>query len=1137
MLDLKARFSKERGSIRINNVALNTQPYLLKEIYLEASWRDIIFVTRDSVEGQKILNGFQFLIGKEVLFFPEWDIAPYENISPSQGLLHQRMKTLFKLIETPQQKIIVTTTKALLQRIPSKKLLLSKIFNLKLGNVIARDILIKSLIQLGYSRASCVIAPGEFSIRGGIVDIASEEIGFGYRIDFFGDRIDGIKVFDVSSQIASEKMQEVNIFPPSELIIADDTISNFEKYLLKTIGANYKENQSLSSLHDHIRPIGIENFLPAFYTDLGDIFEFLEEPLVILDNFIKTEVKKFLEKSEAIYKTKSDQTLLPPEKIWLSKQNLEDKFQKLFLVEFSPFKEMSPYVSSEIALVPSFHQKKNSFEVLKNFIDEQIKLSRQVIISCLSEGSSLRIIKMLSDQGQDAIKLNNWPDKNAGAKPYVIISPIEHGAICDNYCVVTEEDLFGEKIRTGKPKKKLSALSSEQVFQIGDIVVHKEYGIGRFDGLVLVKLSNSQHDCLKVIYAKDDKLFVPAENMDVLVRYGSASENIILDSLERATWQLKKAKAKNKIREIATYLLETAAARNLDQADKIHFPEAEYEAFCSSFPYVETEDQEAAISATLEDLSSGKPMDRLICGDTGVGKTEVAIRATFAVTKSQLQGEERNLVALICPTTLLCRQHYKVFKERFKNFNLNIAQLSRLVSPGEKEKVIEEINSGKLDVVIGTHALLTDKIDYKNLSLLIIDEEHRFGVSHKENLKKLKKNIHVLTLSATPIPRTLQMSLAGIRELNLISTPPVNRTATKISVGVFDTEVIKEALIREKTRGGQSFYICARISEIAEIEDALRNLLPDLKLVKAHAKLPVNELDKIMEEFYNGKIDVLLSTSIIESGLDIPTANTIIVHNSEKFGLAQLYQLKGRVGRSNIQSYAYFTVQKNKIFTKATLKKLQILQDLDELGAGFTVSSHDMDIRGFGNLLGEEQSGHIKEIGVELYQQMLQETLSELKRKDSKEVIKKSWTPQINIDMTVLIPESYIQEFSLRLSLYKMASSLTNESELVAFAAQLINRFGPIPTEVEALLDIIRLKQLCFETFVSKINLGDKGILIEFVKDKDPKITERLFEFVMKNKDRVKIKSNDSIVLMSNIKEPEKRISFAKKFLETACYN
>jgi transcription-repair coupling factor (superfamily II helicase) len=1138
MLDDK--FLEKTSQIKIADVGPNIQPYLLREILSKITGRDIIFIAKDRTEGQKIINTLQFLIGQEVLFLPEWDTAPYENISPAQGLLHQRMRALFQIINTPGQKIIVTTTRAALQRLPAKSILKSKNLALQLGGVISRDTLIKCLTELGYSRVSCVITPGEFAIRGGIVDISAGEVGYGYRIDFFGDRVESIKIFDTASQLTSESRTLINIFPPSELIISPDTISNFDNYLLSIVGAGYKENQMFASLQDQIKPVGIENFLPAFYSKLNDIFEYLKDPVIILDNFIKLEADKFLDKAQGIYANKADEykktkcELLAPDKIWLSKKDLKDTLETSCVIEFSPFKDTSGnYIKAEIEAIPAFHERSGSFELLKNFIDEQISLSRQVIVSCLSEGSRERIIKILNDHEIETIKGIGWPDKNITRQTYVIVSPIEYGAAYLNYAIITEEDLFGEKIKAVKTKKKISGGSLEQSFQIDDLVVHKEYGVGRFEGLVLVKLSNSQHDCLKILYSGNDRLFVPVENMDVIVRYGSSNENIALDSLERTSWQLKKAKAKNRIREIAVYLLEIAARRNLEQADKITFAEGAYDEFCSGFPYVETEDQEATIAAVLEDLASGKPMDRLICGDTGVGKTEVAIRAAFVVAQSQSQALEKKLVTLICPTTLLCRQHYKVFKARFKNLNVNIVQLSRLVSPAEKQKVIQEINSGKVNIVIGTHALLTDKIDYKNLALLIVDEEHHFGVSHKEKLKRLKENIHVLTLSATPIPRTLQMSLAGIRELNLISTPPISRIATKISVSSFDPVMIKEALVREKTRGGQSFYICPRISDLSHVEETLKALLPGFKLVKAHGKLPVSELDKIMEEFYEGKFDILLSTSIIESGLDVPKANTIIIHNSDRFGLAQLYQIKGRVGRSNLDSYAYFTVQDNKLLTQETLKKLQVLQNLDELGAGFAVSSYDMDIRGFGNLLGEEQSGHIKEIGVELYQQMLEETLAELKRKDSQTPIKESWTPQINIDLPILIPEAYIPEFNLRLSLYKRASSLTNETELTAFAAELIDRFGPIPIELESLLSVIRLKQLCLEAFVTKINLGDKGILIEFVENKDPKLAEKLFEFVMKNKDKVKIKTSNSIVLIAEIKEPIKRLQLAKKFLET----
>jgi transcription-repair coupling factor (superfamily II helicase) len=1133
MKELNKDFFKDNTERKINNVGINTQPYLLKELCANVSTQDVMFVVKNRVEGRKVLNTLQFLIDREVLFFPEWDSAPYENISPSQSLLHERMKTLFQLISSSGSKIIITTVRAALQLIPTRAMLASKVFSLKVGQSIKREELIKNLIELGYSRVSFVTTPGEFSIRGGIVDIASGEAGFGYRVDSFGDEVESIKVFDIASQVTSESKTSVNIFPPSELIISDETIASFENYLLSTIGARYKENQMLSSIHDQIKPVGVENFLPAFYSKLSSVFDYLKEPVIVLDNFAKIETKKFIDKVKTIYERKVDDKpeVLPPDEAWLSIKKFERVLESSTVIEFSPFKE-SGALSSDIDSVPAFHQRSSPFEMLKNFIDEQKKLSKCVIVSCLSEGSRERIVKMLSDHGVTAVKANSWPTERG---VHVLVSPIEYGAVCSEHAVVTEEDLFGEKIKTARPKKKISGgiISTEQGFQLGEVVVHKEYGIGRFDGLELVKLSNSQHDCLKIIYAGDDKLFVPVENMDVLVRYGSSSDSITLDSLERTRWQLKKAKAKKKIRAIAKYLLDIAAERNVEQAEKITAMTGAYDEFCSAFPYVETEDQEATINAVLEDLGSGKPMDRLVCGDTGVGKTEVAIRAAFVTTMSQAERSQKKLVTLICPTTLLCRQHYKVFKERFKNLNVNIVQLSRLVSDKEKKRVVAEINAGKVDIVIGTHALFADKIDYKNLALLIVDEEHHFGVSHKEKLKKLKKNIHVLTLSATPIPRTLQMSLAGIRELNLIATQPINRIATKISVAAFDTALVKEALIRERSRGGQSFYTCPRISDLSVVEESLRKILPKFKIVKAHGRMPVNELDKIMEKFYEGKFDVLLSTSIIESGLDVPKANTIIIHNSDRFGLAQLYQLKGRVGRSNVESYAYFTVKENKALTQATLKKLNVLQNLDELGAGFSISSYDMDIRGFGNLLGEEQSGHIKEIGVELYQQMLQETLSELKRKDSQEVEKKSWTPQINIDMSVLIPESYIKDFDLRLSLYKRASALATEAELVSFSSELVNRFGSLPSELEGLLSIIRLKQLCLATSVTKINLGDKGILVEFIEDKDSKLSEKLVEFVMKNKERVKVKNNNSFVLIAAIKEPEKRIQFTEKFLKS----
>src|SRR2546427_7725948 len=587
----------------------------------------------------------------------------------------------------------------------------------------------------------------------------------------------------------------------------------------------------------------------------------------------------------------------------------------------------------------------------------------------------------------------------------------------------------------------------------GDLVVHVEHGIGRFIGLQTLEVSGAPHDCLELHYAAETKLFLPVENIELLSRYGSDHANVELDRLGGSGWQARKAKLKNRIREIAGELIKIAAERMLHEAPKMPVQPHVYDEFCARFPYEETEDQLGAIQATLKDLETGRPMDRLICGDVGFGKTEVALRAAFAVA---LDGKQ---VAVVVPTTLLARQHTKTFAERFRGFPVHIAQASRLVSSSELARVKKKLVEGGLDIVIGTHALLGKTIKFRDLGLVIVDEEQHFGVAHKEKLKQLRAEIHVITLTATPIPRTLQLALSGVRDLSIIASPPVDRLAVRTFVSPFDPVIVREALLRERYRGGQAFYVCPRIEDLAGAQHLLDKHVPERKVAVAHGQVPSTVLEDIMSAFSDGKFDVLLSTTIIESGLDIPTANTLIVHRADRFGLSQLYQLRGRVGRSKLRAYSLFTLPAAGKITPQAEKRLKVLQSLDTLGAGFSLASHDMDIRGAGNLLGEEQSGHIHEVGFELYQSMLEEAVAALKGGDLGET-QDQWSPQISLGTSVLIPEAYVGDLHVRLGLYRRLSTLDKRPDIDAFAAELVDRFGELPQEVRHLLDVVEIKGL-----------------------------------------------------------------------------
>ncbi|MDQ3558238.1 MAG: transcription-repair coupling factor, partial [Pseudomonadota bacterium] len=695
-----------------------------------------------------------------------------------------------------------------------------------------------------------------------------------------------------------------------------------------------------------------------------------------------------------------------------------------------------------------------------------------------SEGARDRLGQVLVDHGLTALKpVESFGDLQAlpQGQTGLAVLPLESGFETPDFAVIGDQDVLGDRLvrAARKRKRAVDALTEAASLAANDLVVHVDHGIGRFAGLKTIEAAGAPHDCLELVYAGNDRLFLPVENIELLTRYGAEGSEADLDKLGGAGWQNRKARLKKRIRDMADALIKTAAARLMRKAPELPPPPGLYDEFAARFPYEETDDQIAAIDAALEDLAAGRPMDRLICGDVGFGKTEVALRAAFIAAMNGVQ------VAVVVPTTLLARQHFKTFVERFKGLPLNIGQASRLVGAAELARVKKGIADGTIDIVIGTHALLGKAIEFRDLALLIVDEEQHFGVKHKERLKEIRANVHVLTLSATPIPRTLQLALTGVRDLSMIATPPVDRLAVRTFIAPFDALTIREALLRERLRGGQSFYVVPRISDLATIKDFLDQNMPEAKVAVAHGQMPPSELDAIMNAFYDAQYDILLSTTIIESGLDIPRANTLIVHRADMFGLSQLYQLRGRIGRSKLRAYALFTVPPEKTLTSTAERRLKVLQSLDTLGAGFQLASHDLDIRGAGNLLGEEQSGHIKEVGFELYQQMLEEAVASLKA-GGDEASDGRWSPQITVGTPLMIPETYVPDLQLRMSLYRRLADLDDARDIDGFGAELIDRFGPLPDEVDHLLKVVFVKSLCRRANVEKVDAGPKGVVIAF---------------------------------------------------------
>jgi len=727
----------------------------------------------------------------------------------------------------------------------------------------------------------------------------------------------------------------------------------------------------------------------------------------------------------------------------------------------------------------------NLFDAVAAHVKDLQSKKTRIIFASYSKGARDRMKTMLADHGiENAVEIARWEDLDDAPKNQVglMVWRLEQGFETDGLAVIAEQDILGDRLvrQTRKSKKAENFLTEASGLATGDLVVHVEHGVGRYLGLKTVEALGAPHDCLSLEYAGETKLYLPVENIELLTRYG-ADDHTALDKLGGGAWQARKAKMKNRIRDMAERLIKVAAERMLRTADRMTPPDGAWDEFCARFPYQETEDQLAAIEDVIEDMASGNPMDRLVVGDVGFGKTEVALRAAFVAALAGFQ------VAIIAPTTLLARQHAKGFNERFKGLPVTVRQLSRFVSTKEASETRKGMADGTVDIVVGTHALLAKNIEFARLGLLVVDEEQRFGVAHKERLKSLKSDVHVLTMTATPIPRTLQLSMTGVRELSLIGTPPVDRLAVRTYVAPFDPVTIREALLREHYRGGQSFYVAPRIADLPEIEEFLREQLPELKFATAHGQMAPGALDEVMNKFYDGQFDILLATTIVESGLDIPTANTLVVHRADNFGLAQLYQIRGRVGRSKTRAYAYFTTKPRKPLTPQAEKRLKVLASLDTLGAGFNLASHDMDIRGAGNLLGEEQSGHIKEVGYELYQDMLEEALAKMRagEMDGPEEDGK-WSPQINLGVPVLIPDSYVTDLDVRLGLYRRLSSLDSKQELEGFAAELHDRFGKPPAEVESLLRIVMIKSMCRRAHIAKLDGGPKGGTIQFHNDRFP---------------------------------------------------
>ena len=1073
----------------------------------------------------------------EVLTFPGWDCLPYDRASPALRVMAERLATLSALqAKNDKPQLIVATASAASQRVLTPFRIRQLTRRIAEGERIERETLVGQLNALGYQRADTVAEHGEYAVRGSLIDLfpAGEELAL--RLDFFGDEIDSLRRFDPADQRSTDRAKAFTLMPASEALLDADSIKRFRSRYRETFGASSTQDPLYQALSEGRRMAGMEHWLPLLEERLETLFDHLSEnDLIVRDSAADQALESRREAIEDYYQNRvrameaepGSYRPLEPQSLYFSKEEWES------VQDNRPIHLASPFPEPESARVidfgvqpardfaPERAQQANVYEAVAKHVGDLRKSGHKVVLASYTKGARERLAGLLEDHGLKAHKdVETWHEAlGSRTQPTLLVLPLDHGFTTPDVAVLTEQDMLGDRlVRRRKRRKAADAFLAElATLSPGDLVVHADHGIGRYEGLTQIPVSKVPHDCVALEYARGDKLYVPVENIELLSRYGSESEGISLDSLGGEAWQRRKSRMKDRIREIAGELIKLAALR-ATRPGVVAEPDSSYPEFVDRFPYEETDDQDRAIADVLEDLEAGKPMDRLVCGDVGFGKTEVALRAAFVMAMSGRQ------VALVCPTTLLARQHYKNFAERLQGFPLKVGRLSRLVPAAEAKKTKEGVADGTIDIVIGTHALLAKSIHFKRLGLVIVDEEQHFGVAHKERLKALRADVHVLTLTATPIPRTLQMAMSGLRELSVIQTPPVDRLAVRTYVTPFDGVVLREALLREHYRGGQSFFVVPRIADLPNIEEWLREQVPEVKFVTAHGQMSAGQVEERMSAFYDRKYDVLLSTTIVESGLDIPTANTLIVHRADRFGLAQLYQLRGRVGRSKTRAYAYLTMPADRSVTEAAQKRLQVLADLDSLGAGFQLASHDLDIRGAVNLLGDEQSGHIKEVGFELYQSMLEDAIVEIKAGGVPR--QEEFTPQISVDAPIMIPETYVPDLDLRMGLYRRLGELDDRQAIDAFAAEMIDRFGSLPEETANLLKIVEVKLNCRDALVAKLDTGPKGAVVTFA-DSGFSDLAGLLGYIDRLKGAAKLRPDSKLAISRNWPTPDARLEGA----------
>ncbi len=1106
----------------------------------------LVLITPDSQSAYEAQASIRFFSGLDesmednnnVHIFPDWETLPYDVFSPHEDLISDRLRALHQLSHS-QKGVLIVPVSTIMQKLPPVDYVQNNTLMVSVGDTLEIAAFRKQLDESGYRHVSQVMEHGEYSTRGSLIDLFPMGSTLPYRIDLFDDEVETIRSFNPEDQLTIEQLQKIELLPAHEFPLNEAGISRFKKNYAEQIGGDLARSQIYDNVISGNPPTGIEYYLPLFFDQTATLFDYIpDKTLFINADGTKIAADNFAELVKERYEQRRhdlERPLLAPGELYLDSDTLFDTIHEQRLIEIHTFKQTTDCHNYPVSSLPSLliQARAESPLILLNQFLGRAKNCR-ILFTADSAGRRENLLGLLRDNNFSPKVYQSWQDFIAGDSPVSLcIAPMEQGLwLKDELAIIPEALLFGQQVRQKRRQKKPTRDADAIIrnltdLAIGDPVVHEQHGVGRYRGMQKLTTGGIEQEFILLEYAKGDKLYVPVASLHLISRYsGVSAEHAPLHTLGTDHWDKVRKKAAQKAHDIAAELLEIHARRAAQKGHAFPFNELEYHAFADTFPFEETPDQALAIGKVIEDMISPQPMDRVTCGDVGFGKTEVAMRAAFVAANSGKQ------VALISPTTLLVQQHTKNFRDRFADWPFKIASLSRFRTPKQTRETLAKLQSGDVDIVIGTHKLLQKDIGFNNLGLVIIDEEHRFGVRHKEQLKKLRANVDMLTLTATPIPRTLNMSLSGLRDLSIIATPPTQRHAIKTFVNEWDNALIQEACARELARGGQVYFLHNEVKTIQKMTDDLAAILPNTEVRFAHGQMPERELETIMQDFYHQRFQVLVATTIIESGIDIPNANTIIINRADKLGLAQLHQIRGRVGRSHHKAYAYLIIPGKKSITADAKKRLEAIESLEDLGVGFTLASHDLEIRGAGELLGDDQSGQMQEIGFNMYNDLLERAVKALKAGKLPDLGNEEDRTTVDLGVPALIPDDYLPDVHNRLIMYKRIASAKNKETLRELRIEMIDRFGLLPEPVNNLFDVTQLKLIAQKIGIIKLDMGETGGRLQF--NEKPQVDPlKIMTLVQEKPWAFKINGQDKLTFeYDEMETVEQRVQWIKRLID-----